>query len=197
MEEDKFKQLQKIEEEDAGEDFMLLSGGANYNEDPGKRKVGTPFYLAPEIWEDKPCSKKSDIWSLGVILYELCTFKYPYMANNVEELQAKVMKEKYTPIPVTVKQCFSEIIQKCLQKKPENRPTIDELIKVKAFQEKAQLNKIKLPSELNIEKIQQQQKTVQHAHRPSDLSASGSNNLQSSENNKRLSNIGSVKNSDN
>jgi NIMA (never in mitosis gene a)-related kinase len=65
---------------------MLLSGGANPSEDPSKRKVGTPFYLAPELWEDKPCSKKSDIWSLGVILYELCTYKYPYMANNVEEL---------------------------------------------------------------------------------------------------------------
>lgn len=65
---------------------MLLSGGASQSEDLSKRKVGTPFYLAPELWEDKPCSKKSDIWSIGVILYELCTFKYPYLANNIEEL---------------------------------------------------------------------------------------------------------------
>ena len=66
---------------------MLLSGGAESNrESVTERKVGTPFYLAPELWEDKKCTKKSDIWSLGVILYELCTFKYPYMANNMEEL---------------------------------------------------------------------------------------------------------------
>jgi len=35
-------------------------------------KVGTPFYLAPELWKNSSCSKKSDIWALGVILYEMC-----------------------------------------------------------------------------------------------------------------------------
>jgi serine/threonine protein kinase len=55
--------------------------------------------LAPEVWEGKSCSKKSDIWSLGVILYELCTQKYPYYSNTIETLSAKVLKEKYTPIP--------------------------------------------------------------------------------------------------
>jgi len=48
--------------------------------------VGTPFFLSPEAWEDKEITKKSDIWSLGVILYELCTFKYPYFASNIDEL---------------------------------------------------------------------------------------------------------------
>lgn len=64
--------------------MMLLSGGIE--EKMKERKVGTPFYLAPELWEDKECSKKSDIWAIGVILYELCTHKYPYFANTMEEL---------------------------------------------------------------------------------------------------------------
>ena len=50
-------------------------------------KVGTPFYLAPELWRGEACSKKSDIWALGVILYEIITMKYPYTANGVEELE--------------------------------------------------------------------------------------------------------------
>jgi serine/threonine protein kinase len=64
-----------------------------------KSKVGTPFFLAPEAWEDKPMTKKSDIWSLGVVLYELCVQKYPFLATNIEDLQAKILKDKFSPIP--------------------------------------------------------------------------------------------------
>ena len=50
------------------------------NEEEGR--VGTPFYLAPELWT-KPAkySKKSDIWALGVILYEMCCLEYPFPAT--------------------------------------------------------------------------------------------------------------------
>ncbi|CAG12784.1 unnamed protein product, partial [Tetraodon nigroviridis] len=39
--------------------------------------VGTPYYVAPEIWENKPYNNKSDVWSLGCVLYELCTLRHP------------------------------------------------------------------------------------------------------------------------
>ena len=42
--------------------------------------VGTPFYLSPELCEEKPYNNKSDIWSLGCVLYELCTLKHPFEA---------------------------------------------------------------------------------------------------------------------
>ena len=44
--------------------------------------VGTPYYLSPELCEEKPYNNKSDIWSLGCVLYELCTLKHPFEANN-------------------------------------------------------------------------------------------------------------------
>jgi len=46
----------------------------------------------------------------------------------MEELEQKVLKEKYAPIPITVSKQFSVIIQKCLQKKVEARPTIEDII---------------------------------------------------------------------
>lgn len=46
----------------------------------------------------------------------------------MDELEDKVLKEKYTPIPITVNKEFKNIIQKCLQKKAELRPTIEEII---------------------------------------------------------------------
>jgi len=44
--------------------------------------VGTPYYLSPELCEEKPYNHKSDIWSLGCVLYELCSFRHPFEANN-------------------------------------------------------------------------------------------------------------------
>lgn len=53
--------------------------------------IGTPYYLAPETWKEKKYSKESDIWALGVILYELLHFKKPFPAREKEELIHKVL----------------------------------------------------------------------------------------------------------
>lgn len=42
--------------------------------------VGTPYYLSPELCEEKPYNNKSDIWSLGCVLYEMCTLSHPFEA---------------------------------------------------------------------------------------------------------------------
>lgn len=83
----------------------------DFNKD---EKVGTPFYLAPEIWHDKPCSKKTDIWALGVILYEMCALQVPFMADEIDVLEQKVLKEKPAPLPNGISKILSNIIQKCL-----------------------------------------------------------------------------------
>lgn len=47
-----------------------------------KTIVGTPYYLSPELCEDKPYNEKSDVWALGVVLYECCTQRHPFDADN-------------------------------------------------------------------------------------------------------------------
>lgn len=61
--------------------------------------VGTPYYLSPEIIESKPYSFKTDIWSLGVILYELCSLKPPFNADSLHFLALKIVRGAYTPLP--------------------------------------------------------------------------------------------------
>ena len=64
-----------------------------------KTMVGTPYYISPEIVENKPYSFKTDIWSLGVILYEMCALKPPFDANNITALAMRIIKGKYPPLP--------------------------------------------------------------------------------------------------
>ena len=58
----------------------------------------------------------------------MCAHHYPYEAQNIEELEEKVRTQKYKPIPQGVTKDFNMIIKQCLQKKAENRATIDEII---------------------------------------------------------------------
>ena len=64
-----------------------------------KTQTGTPYYASPEIWSDKPYSYKSDIWSLGAVIYELTVTKPPFMANDMKSLADKVKKGVYPAIP--------------------------------------------------------------------------------------------------
>lgn len=55
-------------------------------------QTGTPYYASPEVWKDKPYDYKSDIWSLGCVLYEMITLLPPFTAQNMAGLSQKVTK---------------------------------------------------------------------------------------------------------
>ena len=59
-----------------------ISRCLNFTLDKVSTVVGTPYYLSPEIVQNKPYSFKSDIWSLGVILYEMCASNGIFKASN-------------------------------------------------------------------------------------------------------------------
>ena len=92
--------------EQIGEVEGLFEKEKDEDEEENQEKVGTPFYLAPELWLNKPNTKASDIWALGVILYELCVQRFPWQATEMDELEQKVLNEKFTPLPNYVKPEF-------------------------------------------------------------------------------------------
>jgi NIMA (never in mitosis gene a)-related kinase len=49
-------------------------------------QTGTPYYASPEVWQDKPYDHKSDIWSLGCVLYEMLTLLPPFRASSMQAL---------------------------------------------------------------------------------------------------------------
>ena len=69
------------------------------NEQLARTQVGTPYYVAPEVWRNKPYNNKCDMWSLGCLLYELCTYRPPFEAGSMEALARTILRGKYDQIP--------------------------------------------------------------------------------------------------
>jgi NIMA (never in mitosis gene a)-related kinase 1/4/5 len=60
---------------------------------------GTTAYLSPEIIKEESYSFKTDIWSLGVLLYEITALQYPFYDENVNQLYSLVLNASYPPLP--------------------------------------------------------------------------------------------------
>ena len=73
--------------------------------------VGTPYYMSPEVVENRPYSAKSDVWALGCILYELCTLKHAFVADNLLGLVFKILRERYEAIPSVYSAEISTLIK--------------------------------------------------------------------------------------
>ncbi|CAM9364416.1 unnamed protein product, partial [Phaeothamnion confervicola] len=90
--------------------------------------IGTPYYMSPEVCENRPYSYKSDIWALGCILYELCTLKHAFKASNLLGIVFKIVAQDAPPIPEMYSEQMASLVSSLLQKKPEERPSVADIL---------------------------------------------------------------------
>ena len=91
-------------------------------------QIGTPYYLSPEICENKPYGRESDIWSLGVILYELLALELPFQASSLPALMVRIATAE--PSLQKIKQYSAgaiDLVSRMLSKDPAARPSIQEI----------------------------------------------------------------------
>eukprot|EP00232_Nephroselmis_pyriformis_P029064 CAMPEP_0182867350 /NCGR_PEP_ID=MMETSP0034_2-20130328/8673_1 /TAXON_ID=156128 /ORGANISM="Nephroselmis pyriformis, Strain CCMP717" /LENGTH=301 /DNA_ID=CAMNT_0024999699 /DNA_START=299 /DNA_END=1201 /DNA_ORIENTATION=+ len=110
--------------------------------------VGTPYYLSPELCEDAPYNKKSDVWAMGCVLYELCTLKYPFQASNQAALVLKILQGDYAPISCTYSRELETLLSDCLNRDPERRPNTMDILASPYVISKARSLHVKLPSDV-------------------------------------------------
>ncbi|NXK20121.1 NEK5 kinase, partial [Arenaria interpres] len=123
--------------------------------------VGTPYYLSPEICENRPYNNKTDIWSLGCVLYELCALKHPvirvltvvfllfsfikFEGNSLHQLVLKICRGRFHPVSPNYSYDLRILISQLFKISPRDRPSINSILR-KPFLQKLVLKY--LPSEI-------------------------------------------------
>jgi len=102
-------------EEDASTDLLSMTPTAT------GIIVGTPAYLSPEVLQGKRATAQSDIWSLGVLLYDMASGELPFHGRSMAELCGVILKDPPAPLPERVHPGLRAIIQRCLAKEPSQR----------------------------------------------------------------------------
>ncbi|XP_072203622.1 serine/threonine-protein kinase Nek4 isoform X2 [Excalfactoria chinensis] len=91
--------------------------------------IGTPYYMSPELFSNKPYNYKSDVWALGCCVYEMATLKHAFNAKDMNSLVYRIIEGKLPPMPKDYSPQLVEIIQTMLSKKPEQRPSVKSILR--------------------------------------------------------------------
>lgn len=111
-------------------------------------QTGTPYYASPEVWKDLPYDTKSDIWSLGCVMYEALALVPPFRAKDMNGLYKKVIKGHFEDPTKANEQNNSEkahyskdlikLIAMMIRVNPKDRPSCEDLLRMPEI-----LNRIK------------------------------------------------------
>eukprot|EP00906_Rhabdomonas_costata_P007737 RCo011079 len=118
---------------DFGISTILLNTNAQ-----ARTMCGTPYYFSPELCQNKPYNNKSDIWSLGCVLYELTTLKHAFDGSNMKGLLQKIIRGVYPPVPSCYSGFLVRLIDSMLQRNPADRPSVTAILRMPEIQAKIQ-----------------------------------------------------------
>ena len=103
-----------------------------------KTAVGTPYYMSPEICQNKPYNNRSDVWAMGCVLYELAALKHAFEAHSMKALVAEILRGRYKPVPSQYSADYNAILSMCLDSNPLNRPSVHVLLQQEVIKARIQ-----------------------------------------------------------
>lgn len=104
--------------------------------DMASTQIGTPYYLAPEIWENKLYDYRCDIFSLGCVIYEMASLRVPFEAMSIQDLYKKITKGMINRIPSQYSEELYNCIKLFLTKDPKNRPNVTDALNMPILRQK-------------------------------------------------------------
>lgn len=90
--------------------------------------AGTIRYMAPELYDDNPeCTRATDVWAFGCLMLHLFSLQEPWQGLELTGVQRRLIMKTPLPIYDNVPEPISEIIQKCCQIDPRQRPKFGDI----------------------------------------------------------------------
>ena len=99
-------------------------------------QIGTPTYSSPEVWKNKPYSYKSDLWSVGCIIYEMCSLRPPFKGKNFDELCNNICNGKIEKISSRYSDKLWNLITMLLEVDANKRVDCEEILNSDLIKEK-------------------------------------------------------------
>ncbi|XP_005105732.1 serine/threonine-protein kinase Nek11 [Aplysia californica] len=91
--------------------------------------TGTPYYMSPEVLKHEGYNSKSDVWSIGCIMYELCTLEHAFIGQGLMAVMYKIVEKEPPDLPKKYSKDIDDVFKKMLIKDPEKRPSATEVTK--------------------------------------------------------------------
>ncbi len=102
--------------------LALVTGGEAHPMESGGGIVGTPWYMAPELFRGKPASVRTDLWAMGVLVHEMLAGETPFSQNQLGALLYAITNDAPPPLPTDVAPTLGRLVSRCMAKRPEDRP---------------------------------------------------------------------------
>ncbi len=105
-----------------------ISKSLNTSKDFASTCIGTPYYMSPELFQNKPYNFKSDVWALGCVIFELMTFKHVFEASSINGLASKVLQGNIPQLPTIYSKQLRYLIKAMLVLDAEKRPSMKDIL---------------------------------------------------------------------
>ena len=90
--------------------------------------IGTPYYMSPELFSNRPYGKESDVWALGCCTFEMMTRRHAFNARDLDSLAMKVLHGKAPRMPQSYSKRLTDLVVKMLSFESEERPTVSQIL---------------------------------------------------------------------
>lgn len=90
--------------------------------------MGTPLYIAPELFEENGYSFPADIWSLGVVFFELMNFEIPFSATTYPQLINQILNQEIPKLNNIYSEGLRNLVTSMLERDISKRPTVNDLL---------------------------------------------------------------------